>query len=86
MDQKEKIRANFIEFVEHDYDALAYIWQFSNYKRLTMDRDSYLIFANQYFEEYYENHFAGKTMKFEAACIRLIEDFQKDDPLIELVE
>ena len=82
MEQKEKLRVAFMSFVADMYDSLEDYWRFSHIRRLTMDRESYLVYANKYFEEYYEHHLAEKTIKFEAALSKLIKTFDKEDVLL----
>lgn len=80
---QEQLYQRFMEFVETNYDGLAYVWQFSDWKRLKMDRASYLKLAATYFENYYPSEIL--ILPTEHSLFQLISDFHEDVEILEVI-
>lgn len=70
-------------FATSNYDSLAYNFRFSSFKRVTMDRSSYLEKAALFFEEYYPLKLEG--MSFKDALGTLIDDFNEKVEIVEII-
>ena len=82
---KEELHEWFMDYVGETYDTLNSMFRFSNIKRLTMDRSSYLNVAERFFEEFYEIKLKG--VPFDEEIIDdLIEGFDKDTEIVEWIK
>lgn len=79
---KERLHFLFMDYAAHEYNALGYIWQFSTWKRLSMDRSSYLRLA----EEYFEKNYSPKLLENEDDLVILINAFNRDVEILEPIE
>ena len=70
-----------MEYVENDYDALKYLFRFSTWKRVTMERASYLTKAAIFFEDYYH----PDLLNTEENLVNLINDFNKEVEIVEVI-
>lgn len=79
---KTMVHEWFMDYAAHEYNALGYVWQFSSWKRLSMDRFGYLNAA----EEYFKKHFSDALLENRDAWVILVEGFNKDIEILELIE
>lgn len=79
---KEMVHEWFMDYAAHEYDALGYVWQFSSWKRLSMDRSSYLDAS----EKYFEKHFSPALLEHRDAWVVLVDGFNKEVEILEIIK
>lgn len=78
--EKEELYQRFMDFAESYYDSLAYAFQFSQWKRIRIDRERYLNLAKIFFEDRYQNL---SDLHWEQSLSKLIIDFQEEVEIFE---